>query len=154
MGVALAVAQIGWRFWRGEPVDALQWISLITVVAGSTATLVTHDARFVMLKPTIIYGLVGITMLRRGWLNRYMPDRAREYVPDLIIVSGYVWAGFMFLSAALNILLALTSDVLLWGALMTIWGFASKTALFLGQFAIMKTIGKRRGRERTAAAMP
>jgi intracellular septation protein len=152
LGVVLAIAQISWRLLRREVVDALQWISLVTVLAGSTATLVTHDARFVMLKPTVIYALVGMTMLRRGWMNRYMPERALTFVPDLVVVSGYAWAGLMFFSAILNILLAFTCDLVLWGTLMSIWGLASKTLLFLGQFAIMKAIGKHRARVRMQAA--
>jgi intracellular septation protein A len=152
LGVALAVGQIGWRLWRREPVDALQWISLVTVVAGSTATFVTHDARFVMLKPTVIYGLIGLTMLRRGWMTRYMPERALTFVPDLVVTSGYVWAGLMFLSAGLNIVIALTCDLVTWGAIMSAWGIASKTALFFGQFALMKTIGKRRAQAQMRAA--
>ena len=152
LGIALAVGQIGWRLWRREAVDALQWISLVTVAASGTATLLTHDARFVMLKPTIIYTLIGLTMLRPGWMNRYMPDRALTFVPDLVIRAGYVWSGLMFLSAALNIVLALSCSVILWGTLMTIWGMVSKTLLFFAQFTLMKVIGRRRALARISAA--
>ena len=151
LGIALAVGQIAWRLWRREAVDALQWVSLVTVAASGTATLVTHDARFVMLKPTIIYVLIGLTMLRPGWMTRYMPERALTYVPDLVVRAGYVWAGLMFLSAALNLVLAMTCSIVLWGSVMTIWGMASKSLLFFGQFTVMKVIGRRRAIARLSA---
>lgn len=144
LGMALAFIQIGWQLARRRPVDTLQWISLFLVVASGSATLFTHDPVFVMLKPSAIYLLVGWAMLRRGWMLRYMPPRALEYVPDLAIRFGYVWAGLMIFSAALNLALALNLDVIAWGAAMTAWGIASKATLFFGQYAVMKIVGRRR----------
>ena len=69
----------------------------------------TDDPLFVMLKPTVIYVIVGVVMLKRGWMNRYLPPIAQATVPDLAITFGYVWAGLMFFSAALNIVLALSA---------------------------------------------
>lgn len=146
LGIALAVLQIGWRLWRRRAVDALQWISLLVVAAGGTATLLTHDPRFVMLKPSIIYLLVGWTMLRKGWMLRYMPARAIEVVPDLVVTAGYVWAGLMFVSALLNLVLATTCTIPVWGTVMTAWGAGSKVALFFAQYGAMKMVGRRRVR--------
>jgi hypothetical protein len=50
----------------------------------------------------------------------------------------------MFASAALNVALALTLDPVTWSATMSIWGIASKVALFLIQYATMRLIGRRR----------
>jgi len=150
LGIALAVLQIGWRLLRRQTVDALQWISLVVIIASGAATLVTHDPRFMMIKPSVIYLLIGWAMLQRGWMLRYMPPRAVEYVPDLIVTSGYVWAGLMFFSAALNLVLAATCSVLVWGTVMTAWGTGSKIALFFGQYGVMKTVGKRRARRQFA----
>ncbi len=144
LGMALALAQIGWRLANHAAVDALQWISLAIIAAGGTAALLTHNPLFVMLKPTAIYLVVGAAMLRPGWMNPYMPPRAVQAVPDLIVIFGHVWAGLMFFSAAVNLALALTFSVAAWGTAMTIWGIASKTALFFAQYGVMKTIGRRR----------
>lgn len=151
-GMVLALAQIGWQFARQQPVDALQWISLVTVLAAGAATLFTHDAVFVMLKPSVIYLLVGAAMLRRGWMLRYLPPVARDVVPDMAIRFGYAWAGLMFASAALNLALALTLPVVEWGTAMSVWAIASKAALFLLQYARMRSTGRRRYRARLAAA--
>lgn len=144
LAVAFAFAQIAWTLRKGEKVDALQWSSLAVVLISGGASLLTNDPRFVMLKPTLLYLLVGAAMLQRGWMLRYMPQDAALLMPDLIVTFGFVWAGLMFVSAALNLGLALTLGVAAWGAAVSLWGTASKLALFCVQFAVMKWVGKRR----------
>ena len=146
LGFALALGQIGWQLWRLNRIGRLQWVSLFLVIASGSATLLTHNPIFVMLKPSVIYLVVGWGMMERGWMNRYLPPRAIQYVPDLGIRFGYVWAGLMFVSAALNVALALTCSVELWGTAMTTLGIGSKALLFLGQYAFMKSTGIRRAR--------
>jgi intracellular septation protein len=152
VAVALALGQIGWEVAHGRRVDALQWVSLVVVVASAAGTLHTGNPRFVMLQPSVLYLLTGIAMLQRGWMNRYLPPKALEYVPDLGITFGYVWAGLMLLSAAVNLGLALSLDLKAWGVAISAWGIASKTALFFIQFAVMKSTGRRRHHARMAAA--
>jgi intracellular septation protein len=151
IGMALGVAQIGWHLWHRKPVEALQWLSVILILASGTATFFTHDPRFVMIKPSAIYVIVGIVMLKRGWMNRYLPPRA-EPVKDIATLFGYAWAGLMFFTAALNIVLALNLDAKTWAAAMSGWGTASKIGLFLIQYAAMNAVGKRRAASATRAA--
>lgn len=143
-GMVLGLAQIGWRLTTRRAVDALQWVSLFLILASGSAALLLHNPLFVMLKPSAIYLLVGAVMLKRGWMRRYVPERAIQVVPDLVDRAGYVWAGLMFASAALNLVLAFTLPVLLWGTVMAVWGITSKAALCVGQFVAMKAIGRRR----------
>ena len=152
LGVGLGVIQIGWMKLRRQKIDTMQWLSIGLVVVSGIATMLTSDARFVMLKPTVIYCIVGAYMLRPGWMNRYMPPIAVQTVPDVAWIFGFVWAGLMFGSAALNIVLALTLDPISWSAIMSIWGIASKVALFLIQYVTMRAIGTRRGRAAAAAS--
>ena len=152
IGMALGVAQIGWAFARRQTIGTMQWLSVILVLASGTATFFTQDARFVMLKPTVIYCIVGAVMMRRGWMNRYLPPRAKR-VEDVATAFGYAWAGLMFLSAALNIALALTLDARTWAAIMSAWGIASKVALFLIQYGVMTAIGRRRARAQAPATV-
>ena len=150
-GLALVIAQIGWELARGRAVDALQWVSLVVVLASGAGTLHTNNPLYVMLQPTAIYLLVGWAMLKRGWMNRYLPQDALDYVPDLAIAFGYVWAGLMFLSAAVNLGLALKLDMKFWSLAISSWGIASKLALFFAQYGTMRFIGRRRHRARLAA---
>jgi intracellular septation protein A len=146
LGMLLGVAQIGWQYLRQKPIDTMQWLSLFLVVASGSATLITHDPRFVMVKPSVIYSIVGIVMLKRGWMNRYLPPIAMEVVPDIAVIFGFVWSGLMFFSAALNVLIALNFSVVAWSALMSVFAIASKAALFLIQYSTMRMIGVRRRR--------
>ena len=146
LGVALGVAQIGWEFVRKRPIDTMQWLSLFLVVGAGTATLMTNDPRFVMVKPSLIYLVVGFVMLKPGWMNRYLPPVAKELVPDLAFIFGFIWSGLMFFSAALNVIVALNFSVVTWASFMSVYGIVSKLGLFLIQYAVMRYVGIRRRR--------
>ena len=111
LGVALGVAQIGVQFARGNRIETMEWLSLFVVVASGAATLLTHDPRFVMIKPSVLYVVVGLVMLKPGWMNRYLPPVAKQLVPDVATMFGFVWAGLMFVTSALNIIVALNFSV-------------------------------------------
>jgi intracellular septation protein len=146
LGMALGIAQIGWQLARGKPIDTMQWMSLFLVLGAGTVTLITNDPRFVMIKPSVIYIIVGVVMLRRGWMNRYLPPVAIALVPDIAVVFGYVWSGLMFFSAVLNVIVALNTDVVTWSVAMSVYGIVSKLALFLIGYATMRIVGGRRYR--------
>jgi intracellular septation protein A len=152
LGMALGVAQIGWALYRRQPIGSLQLLSVVLILASGTATFFTRDPTFVMLKPSVIYCVVGLVMLKRGWMNRYLPERAAP-VADIGTAFGYAWAGLMFASAALNVALALSLDVKTWAAVMSAWGVASKIGLFLIQYAVMNAVGKRRAAAAGATGM-
>jgi intracellular septation protein A len=144
LGMALGVAQIGWEFAWKKPIDTMQWMSLFLVLGTGTATLLTDDPRFVMIKPSVFYCIFGIVMLKPGWMNRYLPPVAIELIPDIATIFGYVWAGLMFLSAGLNLIVALNFNVVTWSTFMSIYGIVSKLALFLIGYATMRTIAVQR----------
>jgi len=154
LAVALGIAQIGWQFARGNTIETMEWLSLFIVVSSGAATLLTSDPRFVMIKPSVIYVVVGIVMLKPGWMNRYLPPIARDLVPDVATIFGFVWAGLMFATAALNIVVAMNYSVAAWATLMAVYAAGSKLALFLIGFATMRTIGARRYRARIALGLP
>jgi intracellular septation protein len=150
LGIALGLAQIGSQFARRKPIETMEWLSLFLVVASGTATLLTDNPRFVMFKPSVIYLIVGVVMLKPGWMNRYLPSIARAVVPDVAMIVGFLWAGLMFASAAVNVFVALNCTVVMWAWFMPIYGIVSKIALFLIGFASMRYIGGRRVREMPA----
>ena len=154
LAVALGIAQIGWQFARGNTIETMEWLSLFIVVSSGAATLLTSDPRFVMIKPSVIYVVVGIVMLKPGWMNRYLPPIARDLVPDVATIFGFVWAGLMFATAALNIVVAMNYSVAAWATLMAVYAAGSKLALFLIGFATMRTIGARRRRARIGSGLP
>ena len=141
IGMALGAAQIGWRLARKSPIDTMQWLSLFLVLGLGSATLITADPRFVMLKPSLVYAIVGLVMLKPGWMNRYMPPIVLELMPDVVGLFGLVWAGLMFFSAALNLIVALSLGVVAWASFMLVYGIVSKAGLFLVQYGVMRFVG-------------
>ena len=146
LGMALGIAQIGWQLARGKPIDTMQWMSLFLVLGAGTVTLITNDPRFMMIKPSVIYSIVGVVMLKRGWMNRYLPPVAIALVPDIAVIFGYAWSGMMFFSAVLNVVVALNFSVVTWSVAMSVWGIVSKVALFLIGYATMRIVAGRRAR--------
>jgi len=144
LGVALGIAQIVWEIWQRRPIQTMQWMSLFLVCAGGAATLLTQDPRFMTIKASVIYVIIGVVMLKPGWMNRYLPQQAKEIVPDIGYAFGFVWAGLMFLSAAVNLVVALNFSFLTWTAFMSVYATGSKIGLFLIQYATMRLIGRRR----------
>jgi intracellular septation protein len=146
LGITLGVAQIGWDLVRGRQIGAMQWVSVVVIAGSGAAALITNDPRFVMIKPSVIYAAVGVAMLRPGWMNRYLPPIAQATISDIGVIFGFIWAGLMFATAALNIVVALNFTAATWIGFMAVYPLASKLVLFLVQYAIMRFIGLRRFR--------
>lgn len=138
--IGIGVIQVTVCWVRRRPVDAMQWLSLGLVVVMGGATLLTHDPRFVMVKPTLILTAVGAVMLKRGWMNRYLPAIVTDNAPELGAFFGYVWAGMMFATAALNLALAFGTDARTWAVVMSIVPLAGKIGLFVIQYATLRIL--------------
>jgi intracellular septation protein len=144
LAVALGIAQIGIQHARRNRIDTMEWLSLFLVITAGAATLLTNDPRFLLFKPSIIYAIVGVAMLKPGWLNRYLPPIAKAVVPDVATAVGWMWAALMFGSAALNAFIAINFSVATWALVMPAYGIASKIVVFLIGYAAMRMIAGRR----------
>jgi intracellular septation protein A len=144
LGIALGLAQIGIQFIRRRPIHVMEWLSLVLIIAAGIATLLTHDPRFVLMKPSVIYAIVGGVMCKPGWLNRYLPDIAQAVVPDVATIVGFAWAGLMFVSAAVNAFVALTCSLETWALIMPIYSIVSKVVVFVAGFAAIRLTAQRR----------
>jgi intracellular septation protein A len=144
LAIAIGLGRIVWQTWHVIPIDAMQWLSLFLVVAFGGAALITHNPLFIMLKPTLVYCAVGIVMLRRGWMNRYVPPIAQTHGADVIILFGYVWAALMFATAAANLGMALQASHATWAWFIGVFPITSKATLILVQYTIMRAIIRRR----------
>lgn len=144
--IAIGVGQVALCWLRKKPVDAMQWLSLGLVVVMGGASLLTHDPRFVMFKPTVILTAVGVVMLKKGWMNRYLPPIVTDNAPGLGMTFGYVWAGMMFATAGLNLVVAFGTDPRTWALVMSTVPLVSKIALFLIQYATMRILVGRKVR--------
>jgi intracellular septation protein len=144
LAIAAGFVQIAWLNFRRQPIDVMQWMSLGLVVVFGGASLLAHDPRFIMLKPTLIYAVVGGVMLKPGWMTRYQPPAALPWSRDVANGFGYVWAGLMFLTGAANLALVVHGDPKLWAWFIGVVPIASKLMLFAVQYLITRVIVRRR----------
>jgi intracellular septation protein A len=146
IAVAVGFLQVVYLKLRGHAVSPIQWMSLGLVLVFGGATLFTHNARFMMFKPTIVYVLVGSAMLQRGWMLPYLPPVAREHVGDTVMIAwGYVWAGLMFATALTNVAFALLTSFAVWTAFIAVAPLVSKLLLFAVQYlSIRRRVIRRR----------
>jgi hypothetical protein len=120
-----------------------QDVRIATAGALGVALAQMAVQRVLMLKPSLIYVAVGVVMLKRGWMVRYLPPIASGRGEPLMIAWGYVWAGLMFVSAAANLAVAWWLPAL-WPAYLAVIPMASKIALFAVQYVSVRFIIRRR----------
>lgn len=144
VGMALGLCQIAVQLGRHRPIDAMEWLSVFLVLASGTATVLTDDPRFVLFKPSAIYAIVGIVMLKPGWMNRYLPEIARTVAGDVATRVGFVWSGLMFFTSLLNIMLAWRLDLASWALAMGVFALVSKLLLFVAGFLAIRLTVRRR----------
>jgi len=152
LAMAVGIARVAYLRATKQPINAMQLMSLGLVIVFGTATLLTHNVRFMMAKPTVIYLLIGAGMMQRGWMLPYMPPRGRDLGDGIMIGWGYVWAGLMFVTAALNAVFALTASFAVWSAFVAIFPAVSKIALFAVQFISIRHIAVQKHRAQQTAA--
>jgi intracellular septation protein len=146
LGAALGAIQIAIPLLRRQPVNSMEWLSLFLVIAAGAATILTDDPRIFLIKPSIIYAVVGISMLKSGWIIRYLPAIAKTVSQDVAVAVGYAWAALMFATAIVNGLVAILYSVQTWATVMLIFGMASKAVVFIAGFLAIRLTTMRRVR--------
>ncbi|WP_237155451.1 inner membrane-spanning protein YciB [Oryzibacter oryziterrae] len=155
-GVLLGIGQVLWSWYSVRRLPLFQVISLVMVIGFGTASLIADDPRIAMFKPSVIYAVIGVVMLKPGWMRRYVSDRVNDLLGDVLQVFGFVWAGLMLATSALNGILAYGASIEVWTGFLAFFPIVSKVVLFLGQYAVMKRVGRARKhrQELAAAAVP
>ena len=100
VAIAGAIAQVIYSRVKGKELGYMTWASLALVIVLGSATLLTHDPRFVLAKPAIGHFAIGVIMLKRGWMLRYMPPIVTQTIPEYVTFAGYAWAALCFVLAA------------------------------------------------------
>jgi intracellular septation protein len=140
VAIAGAVGQVIYARFKGQPLGYMTWASLGLVIVLGGATLLTHDPRFVLAKPAIGHAAIGLIMLKRGWMLRYMPPIVTETIPEYVTVAGYAWAALMFVLGAGTIAVAATGDLKLWAFYVSVVLIGAKVAAFGVQYAAFRVL--------------
>ena len=138
LAILVGLGQVLLARLRHRQVDTMQWLSLFLIVAFGGATLLTDDPVFIKSKPTLIYVAVGVVMLRRGWMNRYLTDTLRGRSSKVMTGFGYAWAALMFATAAANALVAVTADTATWALFILVFPIVSKIGLVAVQYMVIR----------------
>lgn len=138
VGLALGLAQLGWHLVRRRRPPTLLLIGVALTLLLGGLTLATADPRFLLLKPSIVYAMVGSAMLPRGWVLRYVPAVSHDLLPRATFDRvGWAWAALLFATALANLLLVATLPPRLAAGLLAIGATASKLMLFGIQYAVL-----------------
>ena len=140
VAIAGAIAQVIYARVKGEPLAFMTYASLALVIVLGSATLLTHDPRFVLAKPAIGHFAIGAIMLKRGWMLRYLPAIVTETIPEYVTVAGYAWAALMFVLGAGTIGVAMTGDMKLWTFYVTVVLVGAKFAAFAVQYVAFRLL--------------
>ena len=140
VAIAGAIAQVIYARVKGKPLGYMTYASLALVIVLGSATLLTHDPRFVLAKPAIGHFAIGAIMLKRGWLLRYLPAIVTDNIPEYVTVAGYAWAVLMFALGAGTIGVALTGDMKLWTFYVTVVLVGAKVAAFAIQYVAFRLL--------------
>src|SRR5476649_2601468 len=89
VAIAGSVGQVIYAWFKGQPLSFMTYASLALVIVLGSATLLTHDPRFVLAKPAIAHFAIGAIMLKRGWMLRYMPPIVTAIIPEYVTIAGF-----------------------------------------------------------------
>ncbi|MCK1541470.1 septation protein IspZ [Bradyrhizobium sp. 179] len=150
VAIAGAIAQVIYARVKGQQLNYMTYASLALVVGLGAITLLTNDPRFMLAKPAIAHFAIGLIMLKRGWMLRYLPPIVVETVPEYVTAAGYAWAVLMFVIGIGMIAVASTGDLKLWAFYLTIVAGGAKILAFAVQYVVLRLIvtSRRRGAAR------
>lgn len=146
-GVAIVatIAQIAWLRYSTGKIEPMQWVSLAVIVLFGGATIVAHNDTFIKWKPTVLYWLMGASLLagqlffKKNLLKSLMgtqmelPDQAWR-------VTNWSWIGFFAVMGVVNLWVAFNFDLDTWvnfklfGGLGLMAVFVIGQALYLGRY--------------------
>jgi len=143
--IAAVVGQVGWLKLRRRRVDPMLWVGFVLIVVFGGLTLVLHDHRFIMWKPTVLYWLFSVVLAASAVIfgkNLIRAAIAKEIqLPDRVWAQlNWAWVAFFALMGAANLYVAYNFSEPTWVKFKLYGGvglmvlFAIGQALFLSRY--------------------
>ena len=145
IAIAATVVQIAYLRIKHGKVEPMQWLSLGVIVLFGGATLLAHSETFIKWKPTVLYWLMGSTLIvgqlffRKNFIQSLMGAQM-ELPPSAWRAMNWSWAGFFAAMGGLNLWVASHFDTETWvnfklfGGLGLMLLFVLAQALFLSRY--------------------
>lgn len=139
-GVAIVatIVQLAWfRFSKGR-IEPMQWVSLAVIVLFGGATIALHNETFIKWKPTVLYWLMGGTLLvgqvvfRKNLLKLVM-GRELQLPEDVWRVTNWSWIAFFAVMGVINLWVAFNFDTDTWVNFKLFGGMGLMVLFILGQ---------------------
>ncbi len=143
--IVATLAQILWIKARGRKVDTMLWVSLALVTVLGSATIYFHSENFIKWKPTVLYWVMGGSLLvaqvffRINLIQRLMG--AQMELPHAAWrAMNWAWTGFFAAMGVLNLWVAYNFDTNTWvnfklfGGMGLMFAFVIVQALYLGRY--------------------
>jgi len=140
VAIAGAIAQIIYAHVTGKELGFMTYASLGLVIVLGAASILTNDPRFVLAKPSIAHFAIGLIMLKRGWMLRYVPPVVSETIPEYVTAAGYGWAALMFVLGIGTIAVAMTGNIKLWTIYVSVVLVAAKVLAFAIQYVVFRLV--------------
>jgi intracellular septation protein len=140
------LAQVLWLKVRGQKIDLMLWVSLALVVLLGGATIYLHNENFIKFKPTLLYWLMGGSLLAGQLLFKKNGIQAllgaQMEVPDKVWRTVNIsWIVFFAVMGVLNLWVAFTFSTSTWvsfklfGSMGLMLIFVLGQAVYLNQHA-------------------
>ena len=119
--MAATTLQVAWAWFKHRKVEKMLLISFIAIIVFGSMTLLLHDKRFIMIKPTIVYWIMSAGLLvlcaATAWPAADAPKPpAAVGRPSLESPHAnlYVWVAFFGAMGVLNLFVAYSFSEDIW----------------------------------------
>jgi len=117
--IVATLLQILWLKARGRKVDTMLWVSLGLVTALGSATIYFHSESFIKWKPTVLYWVMGASLLvgqlvfRKNGIKSLMG--AQMSLPDAVWRKvNFSWVAFFSAMGFVNLWVAFNFSTSTW----------------------------------------
>lgn len=135
VAMVAAVGLAAWGWFKNGRIEPMHLFSAGLILLFGGATLLLDDIRFIKLKPTVLYVVLGVVFLVSQFSARTMTERMYGALGDQVPVAtlrhinGW-WVGFFLLLGVLNTAVAMRFDTETW-VYFKLFGLLGLTLVFV-----------------------
>ena len=112
VALVIGVLQAAFTWIRHKKLDTMQWVSLALIVVFGGATILLHDARFIMWKPTLLFWVGALVLLASHLMGKNglkaMMGKEITLPEGVWRKLTFAWLAFLVLMGLVNLFVAYT----------------------------------------------